>query len=265
MASPRTARGGTPNRFIPWGLGAIGFLLVALIWYGVSVSNLFRSGLVPTPFAVAETLYDAYRAGTLTGHILASVRRILIGVVVGVAAAVPVGFLLGWYRPIRALIDPLINFFRALPPIALIPLVIVYFGIGESARISVLIYASFFAAVVVIYEGIISIEDLYVRAAQTLGATPFEIFSKVVLPLSVPHILVAFRVALGVSWATVVAAELIAAQDGLGAYIQNASNFFQIPAVYGGIILIGAAALIMDRLIRLLTARLIRWQGRMDR
>lgn len=246
-------------------LGGVGFLLVLVAWWAVHRLQLFRPGLVPTPVEVLRTLVDAYRDGELLGHLWASVRRIVVGVVVGVAAAVPVGFLLGWYRPIRAVVDPLVNFFRALPPIALIPLVIIYFGIGEFARVSVLIYAAFFAAVVVVYEGVVAIQDIYVRAARTLGASEWEVFAKVALPLTVPHILVALRVALGVSWATVVAAELIAAQQGLGAYIQNASNFFQIPAVYGGIILIGAAALIMDRLVRLLTARLVGWQERVAR
>src|SRR5690606_20681964 len=101
-------------------------------------------------------------------------------------------------------------FFRALPPIALIPLVIVYFGIGELARISILVYASFFAAVVVLYEGISSLDPIYVRAARALGATSWEVFSRCVAPASVPHLFTALRVALGVSWATLVAAELIA-------------------------------------------------------
>lgn len=250
------------GRFLPLVLGIAGFVLVIGLWYAIRALGFFRPGLVPTPLEVLNALIDIYRDGELLDHVWASVRRIIVGVTVGVVAAVPVGFLLGWYRPIRMMVDPLVNFFRALPPIALIPLVIVYFGIGEFARTSVLVYASFFAAVVVIYEGVVSIEAVYVRAAQTLGATQWEIFSKVALPLTVPSILVALRVALGVSWATVVAAELIAAQDGLGALIQNASNFFQIPTIYGGIILIGASALIMDQLVRALTARLVSWQER---
>lgn len=250
------------GRLVPLLLALAGFLLLILAWYVIRALGIFRPGLVPTPLEVLEALIDTHRDGELLEHVGASVQRIFVGVLVGVAAAIPVGFVLGWYRPIRLMFDPLINFFRALPPIALIPLVIVYFGIGELARTSVLIYASFFAAVVVIHEGVSAIEEIYVRAAQTLGATEWELFAKVVLPLSIPSILVALRVALGVSWATVVAAELIAAQQGLGALIQNASNFFQIPTIYGGIILIGVAALIMDQLVRAATSRLVSWQGR---
>lgn len=180
----------------------------------------------------------------------------------GVVLAVPVGFALGWYRPVRRFVDPLVNFFRALPPIALIPLVIVYFGIGELAKVVMLFYAAFFAGVIVMYEGIAQINPLYIRVARTLGATDGEIFRRVVVPLALPHMLTALRVALGVAWATLVASELIAAQKGLGAVIHDASNYFLIDIVYLGIICIGAIALLMDRGLRLLAARVLRWQER---
>ena len=191
-----------------------------------------------------------------------STQRVFIGVALGVLVAVPVGFCLGWYKGLRSFLDPVINFFRALPPIALIPLVIVYFGIGEAAKTAILFYASFFAAVIVMYEGIAQVSPIYIKVARTLGATETEIFSQVVVPLTVPHILTAVRVALGVAWATLVASELIAAQQGLGALIQNASSFFQLDIIYVGIISIGTIALVMDMLLRRLTARLVAWQDR---
>jgi len=123
-------------------------------------------------------------------------------------------------------------------------------------------YAAFFATVVIVFEGIAGIEDKYVRAAQTLGANRFELLARVVLPFSVPHILTAARVSLGIGWASLVAAELVAAQDGLGAVIQNAGNFLDIPRVYAGIILIGLCALVMDAALRIVSVRLVRWQDR---
>jgi len=188
--------------------------------------------------------------------------RVLIGVMVGKHLAVSVGLSLGWYQGLRTFVDPVINFFRALPPIALIPLVIVYFGIGEAAKTMILFYASFFAGVIVMYEGIAQISPIYVRVARTLGANDLEIFAKVIVPLTVPHILTAVRVALGVAWATLVASELIAAQQGLGALIQNASAFFQLDIIYVGIICIGFIALVMDLLLRALSRRLVAWQDR---
>ncbi|MBP8309420.1 MAG: ABC transporter permease subunit, partial [Burkholderiaceae bacterium] len=120
----------------------------------------------------------------------------------------------------------------------------------------------FFAGVIVMYEGIAQISPLFVRVARTLGATDFEIFRRVIVPLTFPHMLTAVRVALGVAWATLVASELIAAQQGLGAMIQNASSFFQLDIIYVGIICIGFIALAMDVALRLLTRRLVAWQDR---
>ena len=240
--------------FTPW-------LVLLAGWYGIHHSGLINPALVPTPHEVGRQ-FIALMQTRLPLDILMSTQRVFIGVVCGIAAAVPVGFVLGWYRAIRTFIDPLINFFRALPPIALIPLVIVYFGIGETAKVVILFYAAFFAGVIVMYEGIAQISPIYVRVSRTLGATDGEIFRKVIVPLAVPHMLTALRVALGVAWATLVASELIAAQQGLGALIQNASSFFQLDIIYVGIICIGLIALAMDLVLRVLTRRMVSWQER---
>lgn len=247
--------------------GLVGFLNVLLafgslvvVWYGVWYMELIKPALLPTPHEVIQRAVFLFTEGNLLLDMYLSVKRVAMGVILGTTCAVPVGFILGWNERVGAFFQPLINFFRALPPIALIPLVIVYFGIGEFAKTTVLFYAAFFASVVVMYEGISGIDPIFIRAARTLGASGFEIFTKVVFSLSVPHILTALRVALGVSWATLVAAELVAAQEGLGAVIQDASNYFQIAVIYLGIIIIGLLALIMDRLISWLTSYFTRWK-----
>ena len=234
---------------------------IVALWYAIHYSGIVNPALVPTPHAVAE------RFGELAGQRLPkdvwmSTQRVFLGVSFGILLAVPVGFVLGWYRGVRGFIDPLINFFRALPPIALIPLVIVYFGIEETAKVVILFYASFFAGVIVMYEGIAQISPIYVRVARTLGANDLEIFLRVIVPLTVPHMLTALRVALGVAWATLVASELIAAQQGLGSLIQNAASFFQLDIIYVGIICIGFIALAMDVALRLVARRLVAWQER---
>jgi len=237
------------------------WLGIVAVWYAVHYTAIVNPALVPTPHAVAAQLL------TLAGQrlpldIWMSTQRVFLGVFFGIVLAVPVGFVLGWYRNLRGFIDPLINFFRALPPIALIPLVIVYFGIDELSKVVILFYASFFAGVIVMYEGIAQISPIYLRVARTLGASDAEIFVKVIVPLTVPHTLTALRVALGVAWATLVASELIAAQQGLGSLIQNAASFFQLDIIYVGIICIGFIALAMDIALRKLTRRLIAWQDR---
>ena len=238
------------------------WLLIVAIWYAIAYSGFVNPALIPTPHAVAAQFWQQLVYARLPRDILMSTQRVLLGVILGTTVAVPVGFALGWYPRVRTFIDPLINFFRALPPIALIPLVVVYFGIGELAKVVILFYASFFAGVIVMYEGIAQISPIYIRVARTLGATDAEIFRKVILPLAVPHVLTALRVALGVAWATLVASELIAAQQGLGALIQNASSFFQLDIIYVGIICIGLIALVMDVLLRMVARRLVSWQER---
>jgi sulfonate transport system permease protein len=237
------------------------WLLIIVVWYAVAYSGLINAALLPKPHVVLAKFWELLH-DRLPIDIWMSTQRVFIGVALGIVLAVPVGFVLGWYRSIRTFIDPVINFFRALPPIALIPLVIVYFGIGEGAKIVILFYASFFAGVIVMYEGIAQISPIYVRVARTLGATDGEIFRKVILPLTVPHILTALRVALGVAWATLVASELIAARQGLGALIQNASSFFQLDIIYVGIICIGFVALAMDLVLRTVARRFVSWQER---
>jgi NitT/TauT family transport system permease protein len=237
------------------------WLTLLAAWYAIHYSGLFNPALVPPPHDVAVRFIQLSE-DRLPLDIFMSTRRVFAGVICGIALAVPIGFVLGWYRGIRRFVDPLINFFRALPPIALIPLVIVYFGIDELAKTVILLYASFFAGVIVMYEGIAQINPIYVRVARTLGATDGEIFRKVVIPLAVPHMLTALRVALGVAWATLVASELIAAQQGLGALIQNAGAFFQLDSIYVGIISIGFIALFMDMALRAIARRLVSWQER---
>ena len=242
---------------LPW------FLLITL-WYFVSTSGLISQGLMPTPWEVATKLIELLFNGRLSVDILKSTQRVTLGVFLGIMVAVPVGFLIGWYKSARTFLDPLINFFRALPPIALIPLVVVYFGIDEPAKVVILFYASFFAGVIVMYEGVSQISPIYIKVARTLGASDWEIFTRVILPMTMPHILTAFRVALGVAWATLVASELVAAQQGLGALIQSAGSFFQIDVIYVGIVCIGAVAMCMDLALRSLTKRMIRWQERVE-
>src|SRR5580704_2962707 len=247
--------GSVARRFL---LGLAPWVGAVLLWYAVRWSGFVNASLVPAPHQVAAKFVELLLHEGLLYDIYVSTRRVVLGIVV----AVPVGFALGWYRPARTFADPMINFFRALPPIALIPLVIVYFGIDETAKLVILFYAAFFSGVIVMYEGVSQITPLYIRVARTLGADEFEIFRKVIIPLTLPHILTALRVALGVTWATLVASELIAAQRGLGAMIQNASTYFLLDTIYVGIICIGCIALLMDTVLRWLSAHLLAWQER---
>ena len=154
-----------------FGLGLTPWVGAILLWYAVRWSGFVNVSLIPAPHQVAAKFFELLTQEGLLVDIFASTRRVFFGVALGILVAVPVGFLLGWYRPARTFADPMINFFRALPPIALIPLVIVYFGVDEVAKLVILFYASFFSGVIVMYEGVSQITPLYIRVAQTLGAS----------------------------------------------------------------------------------------------
>jgi NitT/TauT family transport system permease protein len=240
------------------------FALLLVVWEGCRALGLINPKLFPSIWAVLQSAAAQLRNGSLQQHMYASFLRVLTSFSIGIALAVVFGFLIGWFRTVRLLLDPVINFFRALPPIALIPLMIIFFGIGETSKIIVLSYASFFPALVVIYQALVSLDPIYIRAARTLGATNMEIFRKIILPQLVPHIITACRVSLGVCWATLVAAELIAAQRGIGAMMVEAQNFFQMPPLVLGIILIGIISLVMDAIVRAIETRATRWQEKMS-
>lgn len=240
------------------------WLVILGVWSVITSLGLVNPTLVPSPQQIGWKFVELLSTGQLEQDIWMSTQRVLVGVVLGIFVAVPVGFLIGWYKNLRTFLDPLINFFRALPPIALIPLVIIYFGIGELAKVIILFYASFFAGVIVMYEGVAQISPIFIRVAKTLGASEWEIFRKVIIPLTMPHILTALRVALGVAWATLVASELVAAQKGLGALIQSAGAYFQMDVIYVGIISIGFIALMMDFLLRQVGTSLVKWQDRVN-
>ena len=240
------------------------WLVILGVWSVITSLGLVNPTLVLSPLQIGWKFVELLSTGQLEQDIWMSTQRVLVGVVLGIFVAVPVGFLIGWYKNLRTFLDPLINFFRALPPIALIPLVIIYFGIGELAKVIILFYASFFAGVIVMYEGVAQISPIFIRVAKTLGASEWEIFRKVIIPLTMPHILTALRVALGVAWATLVASELVAAQKGLGALIQSAGAYFQMDVIYVGIISIGFIALMMDFLLRQVGTSLVKWQDRVN-
>jgi NitT/TauT family transport system permease protein len=240
------------------------FAILLAIWHTARATRLVNPAIFPSIPAVIRSAVGMFRDGSLQTHMYASFLRVLCGFSLGIAMAVVFGFLVGWFRTVRMLLDPAINFFRALPPIALIPLMIIFFGIGETPKIIVLTYASFFPALVVIYQALVGLDPLFVRAAKTLGATNFEIFRRIVLPQLVPAIVTAARVSLGVCWATLVAAELIAAQKGIGAMMVEAQNFFQMPPLVLGILLIGAISLAMDGIVRAIERRVTAWQEKLS-
>ncbi|MFF7363221.1 ABC transporter permease subunit [Streptomyces sp. NPDC008125] len=215
---------------------------------------------VPGPGAVASRAGELIADGTLADDALASVRRVLTGFALGTLAAVPVGFLMGWYPVARGLLEPYVQFFRTVPPLALIPLTIVLMGIGETPKIFVIFLAAFLSSVVAAFQGVVGVDRTLIDAARVLGAKDGTIFLKVVVPASAPFILVGMRIGLGSAWGTLVAAELIAAPEGLGFRMQQAQLYYDLPTIFVGLISIGVLGLLMDRLLLVAERRLTHWQ-----
>lgn len=229
-----------------------------LLWWALSAAGL----RLPSPVEVAVRAWELLIDGTLLSDTAASLQRVLIGFALGTLVAIPVGFLMGWYAWARGLIEPWIQFFRTIPPLAIIPLAIVLLGIGEEPKILVIFLAAFFACVISTFQGVVTIDRTLINAARVLGTKDAGIFLRVVVPASVPFILVGMRVGLGAAWATLVAAELIAAQAGLGYRMQQAQIYYELPTIFVGLIMIGILGLLMDRVLLFAEKKLTGWQER---
>jgi NitT/TauT family transport system permease protein len=251
---PERRRRGVPRLV----LNLISVALGIGVWWGLSKAGFD----FPTPPAVVKRGWELLADGTLETDIGASLARVLTGFVLGVVLAVPIGFLMGWYSVARGLLEPWVQFFRTIPPLAIIPLAIVLMGIGETPKIFVIFLASFLACVIATFQGVVGVDKTLINAARVLGAKDHTIFARVVVPASSPFILVGMRVGLGSSWATLVAAELIAAQQGLGFRMQNAELYYDLPTIFVGVISIGILGLLMDRILLLAERRLTSWQER---
>jgi len=235
---------------------ALGFGLWSIL------ARLFGNGLLPPPETVARAFRTELDNGVLIDDIVASVRRVSLGFVAGVTVAVPSGFVMGWYRGGRGLLEPWVQFFRTIPALALIPLYVIAFGIGEFPKVLVIAVATFLPTVVATYQGVLDVDRTLINAARVLGAQDGTIFRRVVVPSSLPFILVGARISLGAAWGTLVAAELIAAASGLGFLVQRSALYFEIPSIFVAIITIGFVGLAMDRAVALLHRKATHWQER---
>lgn len=255
-SAPERSRSG--RRGLPLVLNAVSVALGIALWWALASAG-FK---LPTPPEVVDRASTLIGDGTLADDALASLTRVLIGFGLGTAVAVPVGFLMGWYGILRGLIEPWIQFFRTIPPLAIIPLAVVAMGIDETPKIFVIFLAAFLACVISTFQGVVNVDRTLINAARVLGAGDATIFARVVVPASTPFILVGMRVGLGSAWATLVAAELIAAQEGLGYRMQNAQLYYDLPTIFVGLISIGILGLLIDRVLLLAERRLTRWQER---
>lgn len=237
-----------------YGVTVLAVLAALVVW---TVGSAFTSPFFfPSPLAVASSLVDLTQSGVLPQAVAVSYFRILVGWAIGCAIAIPIALVAGRIRFIRQTVEPFFNFFRFVPPIAFLGVAILWFGIGENSKIAIIIYTSLFTVFMNTMAGAASIDESPSRAALCLGATRRQVLWRVVLPATVPAILVGMRVGMGFSFMSVVAAEMIAANEGVGFLIYNARLFLKTANAFAGILTLGAMGLLADLVFRLVARRL---------
>lgn len=240
-------------------ISALSVLGVLGLYWVVSLLPGTNHALVPSPPKILATFLEELGSGTLVRNVLASLRRVAIGFTIGGLLAIVVGAAAGWFRVLGAILNPLINAIRPIPALAYIPLFIVWIGIDETTRVLILVLATFKPAVVNARAGMRQIPQIYVDAAGTLGASSLAVFFTVALPYAVPYVVAGLRTALSTCFLALVAAELVASEDGLGFMIQSGAQYFRTDIIFVGIIAIALVAVTLDTLAAAAGDWLTRW------
>lgn len=245
-------------------IGTVAVVLAA--WTIVSNLNVVPTALLPTPQAVwgsfVDILQNGYKGNTLLVHLGASLQRLLTAYLLAIVTAVPLGLFSGFNNKIRAILDPVIEFYRPLPPLAYYTLLVMWMGIGNGSKIMLLFLASFAPIYVGCVAAVPKVKEDYVNSAYTVGANKLQVFTHVIFPSCLPDIFTGLRTAMGVAYSTLVAAEMVAAVSGLGWMVLDASNYLRSDIMFVGIIIMGVTGILLDRLLRLLEKKIVPWKGK---
>ena len=240
-----------------------GFCLVVGIWQALASTGLINAVLLPAPTAIISAAYDLIADGSLQVHALASLKRVLNGFLLAAVCGIILGVMLGWSRSLSDFIQPVIEALRPIPPIAWTPIAILWFGVGDAPSYFLVFIGAVFPIFVNTFTAIRSIDRTQINAALCLGAGPWMLLWDVLVPASLPIIFPGLRIGLGVGWMCVVAAELIAAQSGLGYMIQQNRVLLQTQNVVTGMITIGVIGFAMSGAMGAIERRLISWNQQM--
>lgn len=241
--------------------GVIGVGAVLLLWQLLASTNLINAVLLPAPLVLFWTAIDLLRDGSLLRDVAASMERVLVGVFCATVVGITFGILLGWSERLSEYVRPVVEGLRPIPPIAWTPLAILWFGIGNAPSYFLVFIGAVFPVFVSTYAAVRNIERVQINAALCLGATPRMLIQDIIIPGALPVIFPGLRIALGVGWMCVVAAELIAAQSGLGYMIQQSRLLMQTQNVVTGMIAIGVIGFAMNAGMTLIERRLIPWRN----
>ncbi|MDO5345818.1 MAG: ABC transporter permease [Lachnospiraceae bacterium] len=239
------------------------FVLLVGLWcagsYGGWVSDIF----LPSPTAVLEKIISMAKDGSLWANCWESTSRVLIGWVWSVIIALPMGMLMANSKKFSAFVQPIIEFARYLPVVALVPLTLLYLGIGETQKYTIIFLGTFFQLVLMICDTVSSVDKNMINAARTLGAGRFQVYKEVIFPAALPGLMDDFRLTIGWAWTYLVVAEMVAASNGLGYMILRSQRYLATDTIFAGLILIGLIGLLTDWLFRILTRIVAPWQERL--
>jgi NitT/TauT family transport system permease protein len=259
----------TPKEQIPRGLsiglGIGGFAVVLTVWSILTYGGLIEPLFLPEPGVVARALYDMFVHEDFASDVWASFYRIIIGFLVAAAIGIPLGIAIGSFRAIQALFEPIIAAVRYMPASAFIPLMIIWFGIGQTEKMAVIWFGVFFPLTLMVADVSANVPKELVNIAYTLGASRWHVFRRVLLPASWPGVIDNLRIGLGWAWTYLIVAELVAASTGIGHVILQSSRFLETEKIIAGIITIGVLGLLSDAAFRLLYRVLFPYAERVAR
>jgi len=259
---------GTPGAGTSRTISAATIAMVLALWWSATHFGWIKPLFLPSPELTFKAFVDAIHGNTqgqtpLLNHVLVSLARVFSAFFLAVLTAVPLGIAMGASRIVRGIFDPLIEFYRPLPPLAYLPLIVIWLGIDEGAKVTLIYLACAAPLAMAAQAGVRGVAIEQINAAYALGGSRWQIITLVILPAALPEILTGMRIAIGFGWTTLVAAEMVAASVGLGQMVLNASNFLRTDIVIMGIIIIGILAYLFDTLMRQAERRLTPWKGRM--
>jgi taurine transport system permease protein len=264
--APRTSSYRAPGEGKSSSYSALSIVVILVLWWLASHLHWVPPLFLPTPETVFLRLYES-AMGRLTDAPLAthfgwSMFRVFSAFLLACVTAIPIGIGMGVSRVVRGIFDPPIEFYRPLPPLAYLPLIVIWFGIDEFSKVLLIYLACFAPMAMSAQAGVRSVSQEQIHAALSMGASRWQVIWHVVIPAAMPEIITSMRIAIGFGWTTLVAAEMVAATHGLGQMVLNASNFLRTDIVIMGIIVIGAVAYLFDLLMRYIERLVVPWKGK---
>jgi len=258
---------GVPGQGSTLGLSVASILAFIFVWWLVTALGWVKPLFVPSPGAIVTKFVQIWQNGftntPFLEHVAVSTARVFGAFALACLIGIPIGLAMGMSPILRGILDPPIEFYRPIPPLAYLPLMIIWFGIGETSKVLLIFLAVFAPVALGARSGVKSAAIEQIHAAYSFGATRWQVLRHVILPSALPEILTAMRIGIGFGWTTLVAAEMVAATEGLGYIVLSASQFLQTSTVMMGIIVIAIIAYLFDLLMRFIERRVVPWKGRM--